>query len=249
MNTYIRSVSAIVPRNIQTFMYYFRKITRPSLIYNHVAGVFLSIDPFVVSAWVRDAIYKEFYEVHEVRALSHLLNSDDVVVEAGAGIGLTSSLIASIARESIHVEANAVLYRSIKTNIELNNPSSNYRIINAFASNGHGNTILNIGKDFWNASEYCNSKHTEAKDVPQIDLFGLIEDIGASGMLVDIEGAEKEVFSRVVPRSIRWIILELHPNIIGPSKCSEIVENLFLQGFTLNKRLSKDRGQVVVLER
>lgn len=237
-------------KNVFSLAYFHRYYLRPTTIFNRHSRTFLAIDPYVVSPWVRDAIYKEYYEFHEIRALKEVLSADDIVVEAGSGIGHTSALIAARVKRSIHLEANRRLIRSIYTNIKLNRPSSQYEVHAVFAGGSAGSAQLNSGNDFWNASGFQTNKHNQSETVEKIDLMQLVEASNATGLLIDIEGAEKEVFIQSrIPSSVCWIVLEIHPKIIGEKKCREVQSSIIAQSFGVNHKLSHLDSQVLVFTR
>lgn len=235
--------------NIYDLKYFFRKIFNPLILPRYNNAITACIDPLNVSPWIKDAIYKGFYEYHEIQALKYILKPSDIVIEAGAGIGFTSALICKLAKKSFHLEANRRLIRSIYANILYNHPKSNFSVLAAAAGAEKGSFTLCTGENFWNSSSYQSDKHTNSTIVPQISLFDLARDNSATGLLIDIEGAEETIFKEDIPPSVNWIILELHPKIIGFDKCSELSEHIKYQGFAESPNSPGMASQVAVFER
>ena len=59
----------------------------------------------------------------------------------------------------------------------------------------------------------------------------LLRSSGVSAIVMDIEGAEREVLRSPLPPQVRLIVLELHPAYYGPKGMTEVIQGLIAQGF------------------
>lgn len=206
------------------------------VFYKSYNGVRIYFGEKVVTAWIRDAIYKGFYEYDECRLLRKYLKHDDVVLEIGAGIGLTSSIVCAKARRSKHIEANGQLIKMISINILMNtNCADNHIIIEGAVTAEDmrdSEVSLHKGKDFWNAALIERDIHGERLNQKSLYIGTLLKEIETNFLIMDVEGYELEILSKNrMPENINKIMLEIHPKAIGESGVGQCITTLKQQGF------------------
>ena len=210
-------------------------LSRPTL-YNSYYGVRFSFDAPIVSPWIRDAIYKGFYECDECRLLRSFLHSTDIVLEIGAGIGLTSAIVSSKVNYSTHIEANPELISLIAANIGLNSSRPDYHTVVEAAvtamPTSNDQVSMHTSDNFWNAALTERNVHNNSI-TQHASFFGdLVRERNYSFLIMDIEGYELEILSNnIIPHGIRKIMIELHPKAIGHSGVSKCISILRSQGF------------------
>ena len=95
---------------------------------------------------------------------------------------------------------------------------------------------LEVGSDFWeNSICYGDKAQAGVKTVrvPAGTLQTLLRSAAqkVNALIIDIEGAEQFVDLNQVPESVRKIIIELHPRVLGPEATYNLVANFISLGF------------------
>jgi len=218
-------------KNIRTLKYFIRKIIKPDEI-THL-GVRLSVGDHTISDWIRDAIYKGFYEYAEGKLLEKYAHSDDRVLEIGGGIGFIGAKCKVCQYVAIY-EANPDLIPIISKNIS--NNEVNAKIINkAVTNNDSYNFIeINIGDHFWNASIMENNLKAKKVKVPAVSLHKILKEHNPTFLIVDVEGYEIELFNNIkFSKNVCKILIEYHPEKVGFDKTNLLREYFKKQGFTV----------------
>jgi FkbM family methyltransferase len=226
----------ILMKNIKhPIRYLLSFFSRPTL-YNSYYGVRFSFDASFVSPWIRDAIYKGFYECDECKLLQSFLEPTDIVLEIGAGIGLTSAIVSSKVQYSKHIEANPELISLISVNIGLNSSQPDFHTVAEAAvtalPTSNEQVPLHMSDNFWNAALAQRDVHNNSI-AQHASFFGdLVRERNYTFLIMDIEGYELEILSNnTIPQGIKKIMIELHPKAIGYSGVSSCISILRTQGF------------------
>jgi hypothetical protein len=74
--------------------------------------------------------------------------------------------------------------------------------------------------------------------VPVVDLAQLCAIHSPTVAMIDIEGAERDVFSRPIPACIKTLIVEIHTPDFGGAETAKLVTLLMGQGFSLVDQLA-----------
>jgi len=172
------------------------------------------------------------YEGHEIRGALHVVQEDDVVLEIGAGLGIVGAVIASNARpKSVHsFEANPDLIPTIERLYELNGLEG---------VNSVRNTVLLSDPErpasipFHLRNSFLGSSLIEAQgrvrktvDVPTASFGETSAELGATVLIMDIEGGELELLRHADLSQFRAAVLEFHPTaygIEGMRECKQIL--------------------------
>ena len=201
-----------------------------------ISGVSLQISQNMLSPALSEMLNRGRYELQESKAVAHFVQPDDVVMEIGAGVGFISILAAKIVggQNVIAIEANPQLLPEISNNYALNNVSGVHLLNFAVVAAPEGKMVrLYLNRAFW-ASSTMSSNNPKQKfvDVPAISLEALTTEWQPTVLVCDVEGSEKDYFKAPLPKSIRLIILELHPEKYAPEVFDTILKRLTAISFS-----------------
>ncbi len=213
-----------------------RRLLRPRTVRNH--GVFLNATSPLISKTIRRSIYEGGYESKECQLLSETLESDDRVLELGAGLGFIGAFccrrLGSGARVCC-VEANPALKPLAQETFALNNVQPVF--VNAAVALENGKQTLHVPDNFWSASTVCDMTGATGVDVPTVSLQSLLDDFRPTFLIVDIEGAECALLRHPLP-GVKKICVEVHPHVTGDMAISDMVASLHSHNFIVDYRRS-----------
>lgn len=158
------------------------------------------------------------YEEAETKLIRRHLNSSIPVIELGAGIGYTSSLIGSQLDDSIKhitVEANPGLLETIGRTKEINN--LNFIVVNRAYSSEAEKVTINIDKSFPWTSTSPVPNPVKTKTVKSVTLDELKNEfnIDIFSLVMDIEGGEFDLIaneSELLSSCCHSLFIEFHKN-------------------------------------
>jgi FkbM family methyltransferase len=217
-------------------------------------GVSILHDDEIITPKVAAALRRGNYERPEMKATPKFLKREDRVLELGAGIGYISSFVARrVGVEHITcVEANPKLAQFI-SNVHAHQGLTNTDVVNCVAMNGLAELAPDRMIDFYIREPFWSSSLDPGRDaistakVPQIPLSELIEKTGATAMIVDIEGGERDIFEGGDLGTVNKIYVELHTRYIRPEGIKRCFDSLSEHGFYYDQRVS--HGGVVLFRR
>jgi FkbM family methyltransferase len=188
-----------------------------------------------ISPFSKRSILNGRYERGEARSLIRNLLADDVVLEIGGGLGFISTLAALlIGSDRVHCfEANPALIPRIEETYRRNGVAPTLR--NVILGDGPGAQTFYVEDELMASSTHRLSGSARAVQVPQLDARAEIARTGASFLVIDIEGGERELVPLIDWKPVRAVILELHPGVIGERGGRELQSLLAAQG------LARDR--------
>lgn len=195
------------------------------------------------------------YESSESFAVEHHLTADDRVLELGGGAGYLSIQISKIVgpENLMTVEANLKMIDVIARNLKDNGVEGANIIHAAAVSDTYTEEYVtfHVTPAFWGASllesRATQSKMSQSVSVPAVQITELVEDFKPTLVMMDIEGAEAEMFEGDWAKSVRMIIMEIHPRVYENSRIKHIFDRLSLAGLVYCPVGS--RGNVIVFER
>ena len=177
------------------------------------------------------------YEAAELRTITANLESKDVVLEAGSGIGLISAYCASrIGGDRVYTyEANSEMEPLIRDVYLRNGVSPNIE----FSALGlqEGMTSFFLHKNFWSSSTRT-SANSRYITVPVRNINAEISRIQPNFLIMDIEGGEAELLREMDLSTIEKISIELHTRILGEETVEELRQILIDNGFHINENYS-----------
>lgn len=206
--------------------------------YTH-CGVALKTGPSDIPRSVRSHIFKGGYEAVEAELVTGIVTPSDRVLEVGTGIGFVSILCAKLAGEGrvTSYEANPALEPIIRANYTLNGLSPDLRMkavtvdgspIRFFADPNILSSSL-IDRDL-------ESTEITVDSDPMADVMA---EIAPNVIVMDVEGAEVDLLTAADLSSVRAMIVEVHPHIIGEDEIAAMDAAIALQGLHIAKRLHK----------
>jgi FkbM family methyltransferase len=168
-----------------------------------------------------------------VLAIRALARTGDTVVDLGAGIGLTSI----VSRNAVGSSGRVIAFEPVDTTceelrqtVELND--SDVEIFNEGVSADGGELAIYQGDEFQESSVHIPTNTKRTSKSRRID--EIISQFKPDLLILDIEGSESLLLESSRISSVRSLIVELHPRIIGPETVRKIIEYLFQRGFDIN---------------
>lgn len=178
------------------------------------------------------------YEGSEIGIISQTLTKEDTVLELGTGMGFISSYCARmIGSDKVFTfEANKTMQPAIERMYAANKvkPNINFKLL------GDGDKQIRFyrNKKSFLASSTHQLENTEEVIIEQQDLNTTISKIQPTYLVMDIEGAEYDVFGLIDFQSIRKIQFELHPALLTKEKIQAIFQKLSDHGFVKDHNLN-----------
>jgi FkbM family methyltransferase len=200
-----------------------------------------------MSRRVERALSKGGYEREELRLIGTVLSPADVVLEVGAGLGLVSSYCAKrIGSNRVFAyEADPELESCIRETYRLNGvePTLEMCAVGAQA----GRVTLYRDKHFVSSSVVRRRVGSRPVEVPGRALNYVVEKVRPTLLVIDAEGAERDLFQDAKLPTVNKIVLELHERVIGPDATERVRAQLAGLGFEVDQALSSPEH--LVLER
>jgi FkbM family methyltransferase len=167
-----------------------------------------------------------------------ILSPGDVVLEVGAGLGVVSAYCAKRLGSSrvFAFEANPDLEPRIRETYALNGvePTLEMCAIRATA----GRVTLYRNKHVFSSSIIKRNAEAIPIEVPGKALSYVVEKFRPTLLIVDVQGAEGELFDRAQLPGVTKIMLELHERVIGETKARRVRGALTALGFREDRGLS-----------
>jgi FkbM family methyltransferase len=185
------------------------------------------------------------YELTERDMVSHTLRPWDTVLELGAGLGVISTLCArKIGSHCVHAyEANPQMIPLIRETYRRNGVKP--FLHNAILGDHVGEADFYLHDDFWRSSTVPFAPSERVK-VPVVHAYDVFYSILPTFLVCDIEGGEAGLFKTLTyPESLKKIVVEVHPQIIGEKAVDRLLADFYAQGF----ELGADQGNVWMLAR
>jgi len=209
------------------------KFTLPNTTQAEIESVRLNVGH--LPPLLKNNIIEGRYEVQERRLASCFLTAEDRVLEFGSAIGfigLYCQLRLGI-RDYAGFEANPNTLRLAEENYALNGVPP--RLTHAAVAGENGTITLNMHRDFWEDSIVADSSGATPTEVPARTLGSIVASLNfqPTALIADIEGAERQIRWSELPASVRTVIMELHPNVIGCPETYRIIADLQREGFVV----------------
>ncbi|SHG49071.1 FkbM family methyltransferase [Cognatishimia maritima] len=186
------------------------------------------------------------YEGSESHAARMRIKPGMRVLEVGAGLGYVSAICANLAgaEHVVSVEANPQMLAPLQANLARNGCKAVQVMHGALVGNGHHEETVNFraGSLFWGGATLPNGvTHDDMVPVPALRLRPLLLTIRPRFVMLDVEGAEAELFKKPWPRFVKFVVLELHPKKYKTRTIKEIVDCMSASGLTYDPATSHGR--------
>jgi FkbM family methyltransferase len=242
MPTRSRSWTRKTFRKVSNWLVYQYRVVRRSLI--TVEGIRIRIGRHM-SRRVERALSKGDYEREELRLIGAVLSPSDTVLEVGAGLGLVSAYCAKrIGSNRVFAcEADPDLEPCIRETYQLNHVEPTLEMCAVGAQSGR--VTLYRDKHLVSTSVVRRRVGARPVEVPGKSLNYLVEKVRPTLLVIDAEGAERELFEGALLPSVTRIVLELHERVIGPTATNRVRVKLSNLGFEVDQRLSSSEHLVL----
>jgi len=224
----------IVKRWMRSIRKRFRYLTDAPVI--TLDGVRIISDKNRIPEDLRNLLYREVYEHSERTLLLRVLKPGMRTLEIGTGIGFISMLANKLSGQGNvrSYEANGTLEKIIRENFALNGIVPDLRM-KAVTTDGQPVTFFR-NENIVSSSLYDRKLDAE-KIVVESDAFNsIISEFNPDVLIMDVEGAEVELFATGNLGNIRHIVVELHPHIVGEEKVAGVVAKLQTSGFRVREQ-------------
>jgi FkbM family methyltransferase len=203
-----------------------------------IHGVQIPIRPHEVSSEIWSALQSGQYELNEARRIGRAIQPNDRVLELGAGLGVITSLIASI--QGVRVwsfEADPVTAELARRVIETNG-NDNVTLTNGILAPGPARKVEFFQRtDFWMSSRFAGQgPYERVIEVASCDIDTFLDAHGINVLVMDIEGSELELIQKARLPGIERVFLELHDHLYGLSGVGAISEALGRKGLIYDPR-------------
>lgn len=210
-------------------------------------GVDLVVPDDLNSDHLREKIESGWYERSEARAAARRIRPGQRVLEVGAGLGYVTTLCARAAgpENVLSVEANPRMIEVIRSNLERNGCGEVTLIhaaVTGRAKEGETATF-HTGQAFWGgALARREDAVSEEVTVPLVSIRSLLKAHKPQVVILDIEGAEADLFQRPWPRFVQHVVMELHPDRYkDDSVVPHIIRSMAEAGLTYDHRTSNGK--------
>ncbi len=196
-------------------------------------GVTLSTAAGSVPNQIRNGIFKRDYEAAEAEFVVSTLRTGDRVVEIGAGIGFIGTLAAKhVGSENVtSYEANPEIEPLIRSTHALNGVNPNL-IMKAVSHDGAPQTF-HLANNLISSSAFAREETQRRVEVDSVALGDVLERLSPTVLIVDVEGGEVTLFDDIPLPTVRALILEVHPHVVGDAPIGTLLKTLEGQGLQL----------------
>jgi FkbM family methyltransferase len=181
------------------------------------------------------------YEQGEIELIRQRIEPSDRIMEIGTGLGFVSAYCSRIvgSDQVYSFEANPLNVEMALRVYEKNNVRPHLQ--NALLADCKGMIDFPVNRKSRLASSLLKTSG-EIVQVPQLNLNETIEALRPDFLIMDIEGAEYDVFRMIRFQTIKKIQVELHPSILGEAKMNEIFDLLRANGFVADISMPDGRN-------
>jgi FkbM family methyltransferase len=214
-----------------------------------VHGIRLPISPADVSPEIWSALSNGTYEAKEARWVLKCVRPHDRVLELGTGLGVVASLIAGI--EGVHVwafEASPSSVQLARRVIEANNLDNVTLSQGILAAGPPREFVFYLRRDLWMSSLIEHQgPYDETLTITSTNIDHFVSQQQIDVIVMDIEGAERDLLVHAELPGVDRIFLELHDHLYGLAGVRDITRALAAKGFGYDPRGSS--GPCVLFSR
>ena len=214
-----------------------RRVHRPQ--WQQVAGIDLPLRHSLITPPIERDIYFGDYERKELDIIERRLEPADTVMEIGAGIGFLSAYCARIVgNERVFAyEANPALHELIR-DVHVRNKVQPH-VVQALLGEGEAERDFFVEADYWASSLVRRSAQARSVRIRQLDLNAELRRVRPTFLIVDVEGGEYELLRRADLSGVSKLCLEVHPDVLGNVRLSELFGALIAAGLALDFSLMR----------
>jgi FkbM family methyltransferase len=196
------------------------------------------------------------YELGDLELLDRHVAIGDRVIELGGGAGLTAAFNAKrTARPVVVAEPDERLFPIIRRQVELNGGTVSFEhgvVLGGAPRSASGSTAdFFLDEEIWFSSTreevvaHGLERQRRKVTVPVLDVNALFAKHTPTIAMIDIEGAERDLFATTLVHAPKKILIEIHSPHYGERAAVETIQAIADQGY----RLIDQGGWTFVLER
>ncbi|HHV66824.1 FkbM family methyltransferase [Brucella intermedia] len=206
-----------------------------------VHGINVPITSDEVSPVIWQALTSGSYEAKEARSIFKAVKPGDRVLELGSGIGIITSIIARIADVSVWAfEANPTTAALARRVIDANG-LSNVVLSQGILTAGEPSSFrFYVRRDLWMSSMDENQgPYEHAIELSSTNIDEFITRHAINVLVMDIEGAERDLLQNADLTGVKRIFLELHDHLYGLAGIRDMTQALASKGYAYDPRGSQ----------
>lgn len=222
-----------------------RSFTRPTRV--RLRGIDITSDPRRIGADMARWIWFEKYEDQESAIIADIVEPGDRVLDCGGGLGYVAALAARQAGPTGAVrviEANPALIELIEDHAAMNGVT--VEVVQAAIGRGEGRVTFHVDDRFV-ASSLTPAPGREAIEVAVRDFAAEVAAFQPSVIIMDVEGAEAQLFDDIDLSGVRALCIELHPREVGRLEACRPIARAIDAGFAID--FDRTRKDVFFLSR
>lgn len=218
-----------------------------------IDGIDLEIPHHCLNDNLEQQLQNELYEWKEVNGLKRHLKKGDRVLDLGGGAGFIAIQAARIAGAAnvATVEANADMVDAIGRNLGLNQVEEVRVLHGAVVPDDflQDSVDFDIKPAFWSSALAAGTRKgvVQRVQVPALRLSDLFQAFEPNLVIMDVEGAERNLARQNWPDMVQLVIMEIHPQIYQPVGIRDLFDDMSKAGFAYMPWGS--RGNLVVFQR
>ena len=207
--------------------------------WQEVDGIELPLEHPLITAPIRRDIYFGDYERKELEVIEKRLQPGDKVMEIGAGIGFLSAYCARVLGDDrvFAYEANPALIALIQEVHGRNRVHP--EVTHALLGVGDAERDFFVEPDFWASSLFRRSPEARCVRIRQMDFNAELRRVAPTFLIVDVEGGEYELLRNADLSGVSKLCLEVHPDVLGNARISELFAALVAGGLSLDFSLMR----------
>jgi FkbM family methyltransferase len=228
-------------RRTPAWLYRLRRFTRVRHV--SIDGLKLIAYRHDIPKHVSQMLVRGDYEMPERHAVSQLLREDDRVLEIGSCVGVVALTAARIvgAKNVLTFEPNPAAAAIARENFALN--ALPIELVNAAVGVDDGTLDLRVASDSWLGASGRRQLEGRTVATPMQSISRVVADFRPSVLVIDTEGMEEELLPACPLTGVRAIVVEVHPDVIGPDGVARLGRHLSECGFAPIDRLSSGDTQ------
>lgn len=216
-------------------------------------GFPVACSPRLVHPAIEAGLVEGWYEYEETRTSESVITQGDRVLELGGGLGALATHVWRTCRPSTYdvFEANPRIVPLLEETLK-RNAASGVRVHSALLTDDprllrEGSAEFFCHDEFWAGSTHRPENSTGAISVSTVSFTEFLRKIRPTVIISDIEGGELELFGKVLKPSflqrllrtgpfdsVRHVIMEMHPKVIGQSGVEAVHRSFKDAGFIEN---------------
>jgi FkbM family methyltransferase len=196
-----------------------------------IGDIVLHLTPEVAPPALLAAFARGRFEEAERVELAEGLLPGDRLMDLGAGSGLVAiSAARRLPGLPLHVvEGNPAMVALLRRNLAENGVEA--EVTPTLVGDHDGTALFALDENYSASSVKRLGDDLPQTELPVTDIRRLQASFRPTVLSIDIEGAEAEVIPALDLTTLRRVVVEFHPDLIGPATMSDLIGRLLGAGF------------------